>query len=64
MDLQEVEWGYIDWIALAQGRDMWWVLVNVVMNLWLPYSVGRHRMAVCRFEKQSLHVFERSEEKP
>jgi len=33
MDLQEVGWGDMDWIALAQDRDMWWALVNVVMNL-------------------------------
>ena len=24
MDLEEVEWGGIDWIALAQDRDSWW----------------------------------------
>jgi hypothetical protein len=22
--------------SVAQGRDWWWVLVNMVMNLWLP----------------------------
>jgi hypothetical protein len=33
MDLQEVElWG-VDWISLAQDRDRWRALVNVVMNL-------------------------------
>jgi len=26
-------WGGIDWIELAQDRDRWWALVNVVMNL-------------------------------
>ena len=31
MDLQEVGWGGMDWIALAQGRNRWWVLVNIVM---------------------------------
>jgi hypothetical protein len=35
MDLQEVGWG-MDWIELAQDRDRWWALVNVVMNLWVP----------------------------
>jgi hypothetical protein len=25
-------WG-MDWIELAQDRDRWWALVNVVMNL-------------------------------
>ena len=28
--------GSIDWIDVAQDRDIWQVLVNVVMNLWVP----------------------------
>jgi hypothetical protein len=35
-DLQEVGWGAIDWIELAQNRDRWWRLANAVMNLWVP----------------------------
>ena len=31
--LQEVEWGAVDWIDLAQDRDRWRSLVNAVMNL-------------------------------
>jgi len=33
MDLQEVGCGYMDWIGLAQDRDMWRTLVSAVMNL-------------------------------
>ena len=36
MDLQEVGCEFMDWIELAQDRDRWWVLVNVVMNLQIP----------------------------
>jgi hypothetical protein len=28
--------GGVDWIRLAQDRDKWRALVNVVMNLWIP----------------------------
>jgi len=33
MDLQEVGCGYMDWIGLAQDRDMRRTLVSAVMNL-------------------------------
>jgi hypothetical protein len=36
MDLLEIGWGGVDWIGLAQDRDKWRALVNVVMNLWVP----------------------------
>jgi hypothetical protein len=35
MDLKEIGWGGVEWIHLAQDRDCWWAVVNVVMNLWV-----------------------------
>jgi hypothetical protein len=33
MDLREIGWDGMDWIHLAQDRDLWRALVNTVMNL-------------------------------
>jgi len=35
-DLQGLGGGGMDWIYLAQNRDRWRILVNVVMNLRVP----------------------------
>jgi hypothetical protein len=35
MDLREEVWDGMDWIGLAQDRDQWGALVNVVMSLWV-----------------------------
>jgi len=36
MVLQEVGFGYVDWIGLDQDRDSWRTLVSAVMNLRVP----------------------------
>jgi hypothetical protein len=35
MDLREIGLESVDWIHLAQDRDQWWALVDMVMNLWV-----------------------------
>jgi hypothetical protein len=35
-DIQELGCGYMDWIALAQDRDIWLTLVSAVMKLRVP----------------------------
>jgi hypothetical protein len=36
MDLEEVGWGNVDWISLAQDKNRWRALVNSVINLRVP----------------------------
>jgi hypothetical protein len=39
VDLREIGWGGMDWFDLAQDRDQLWTPVNLVMKIWVPYSV-------------------------
>jgi len=57
MDLQEVGFGYMDWIGLAQDRDRWRTLVSVVMNLQVPGNAGNF-LTSCKpvsFSRRTLH---------
>jgi hypothetical protein len=40
MDLKQIEWKGINWIYLAQARDKWWDVVNMVINLQVPQNAG------------------------
>jgi hypothetical protein len=39
IDPTKVGWG-MDGIDVAHYRDRWRAVVNVVMNLWVPYNAG------------------------
>jgi hypothetical protein len=36
MDIREIGSEGVDWINLAQDRNWWQTLVNMVMNIWVP----------------------------
>jgi hypothetical protein len=36
LDFKEIGWGDMNWIDLAQNRDEWRALVNMVMNFRVP----------------------------
>jgi hypothetical protein len=36
IDLKEIGWDGMDWIDLAQDRDQWRAVVNMVMKLRAP----------------------------
>jgi hypothetical protein len=36
VDLREIGWDGMDSTDLAQDRDQWRALVNMVMNPWVP----------------------------
>ena len=57
MDFQEVRYGYMDWIGLAQDRDTWRTLVSAVMNLRVPWNGGNF-LTSCKpvsFSRRTLH---------
>jgi hypothetical protein len=41
MDLGEIGWGDVDWIGLAQDKDMWRALVEEVRHFPVPQNAGK-----------------------
>jgi hypothetical protein len=39
-DLRETGWKIVGWIHLAQDRDQWQTLVNMVMNLRFRWGIS------------------------
>jgi hypothetical protein len=36
MVLRDTGWGGVDWTDLAQEKDQWRALVNIIMNIQVP----------------------------
>jgi hypothetical protein len=63
MDLVEVGWGDVDWIGLAQDRDMWRAVVNWVLNLRVPETAGKlSSVQTTRYLSSSAQLHEVSHE--
>jgi hypothetical protein len=41
MGLREIGWGGVDWIDLAQNRNLWRALVIEVMTLLVPGNIWK-----------------------
>jgi hypothetical protein len=40
MYFRVIGWSSMEWIHLAEDRDQWIALVNMVMNLWVSSNFG------------------------
>jgi hypothetical protein len=41
MDLGKVGWGDVDWNGLAQERNRWKALVNLIFDIQVPLNAGK-----------------------
>jgi hypothetical protein len=35
-----LKWVLKMWTELTEGRNQWWAVVDMVMNIWILYSAG------------------------
>jgi hypothetical protein len=54
MDLGELGWFGVNWIGLAQDRDKWGALVNVVMNFGFHIMLQNYRVATKRVASREV----------
>jgi hypothetical protein len=63
MDLREIGWDGMDWIDVAQDRDWWKAVVNMVMKIRVPQNPGkflRRCMTGCFSRRAQLHEVRQS----
>jgi hypothetical protein len=41
MDTEEIGWGGVDWIRLAEDGNHWRAVVNTLMNFRVPQNPGK-----------------------
>jgi hypothetical protein len=59
MDLGEVGWVGVGWIGLVQERDKWGALLNGLMNLRVPQTVGKLSSGYTTCDLSSSNQFHR-----
>jgi hypothetical protein len=56
MDLKETGLEDVDWMHLAQDRDQWQALVNMVMKFQITKKLGNKRNIGGHFQELTIEV--------